>query len=64
MRRMGMSALSQGIEHHDSLFDDKGVYEDAEGALKQQNTSVWGDAAVSNCILCSVPVYSTQPGAE
>lgn len=59
-----MLALSQGIEHYDSLFEDKGAYEDAEGALKQHKTSVWGDAAVPKCILCSVPVHSTQPGVE
>ena len=59
MRRIGTLALSQGIEHYDSLVEDNGAYEDAEGALRQQNTSVRGDAAVSLYILCSVPVYST-----
>ena len=37
---MGTFALGQGIEHRRSFFEDKGAYEDAQGALKQQDTSV------------------------
>ena len=36
MRWIGTLALSQGIEHHDSLFEDRGAYKDAEGAFKQK----------------------------
>ena len=31
-----MLALSQGIEHHDSLFEDKSAYKDVVGALNRE----------------------------